>query len=198
MLIENFTWNWIYRAYLPRHPDLLAAIDYLETQYQQADIHIRTEPTCGNRRGQLHCGPIFRCLHEPRAAVRDKLGCKGNRVVLLSMGGVDLELPFVNQLQGFSDTLFLLAGQDKNQRLVDNVLLLSRTLNGKTLTFAAAAAGRMTDAETGSTWSTTSGRAVSGSLHGQRLAVKLGMLSYLRAWNTFYPNSTNPTLETSP
>jgi uncharacterized protein DUF3179 len=79
-----------------------------------------------------------------------------------------------------------------------NVLLLSRSLNGQTLTLSLAGEGQMRDAETGSTWSMSTGRALSGRLQGQRLSPKLGMLSYLRAWTTFYPNSSTPTLETSP
>ncbi|MCF8057538.1 MAG: hypothetical protein K9K37_12990 [Desulfocapsa sp.] len=126
VLIENFTWDWIYQAYLPRHPDLQAAIDYLGAQYQQADIHIRTEPACGTGKGQLCCGPIFRRIRQQRAEIRSEFNCQDKKLVFISMGGIDLELPFVHQLPAFPDTIFLLAGQDKNYRLADNVFLLSR------------------------------------------------------------------------
>lgn len=126
VLIENFTWDWIYHAYLPQHPELQPAINYLAGQYQQADIHIRTDPVCGTDRTHHHCPPIFRRIRSPRSAVRDELQCQGKKLVFLSMGGVDLALPFVHLLPAIPDTLFLLAGQQENRRLADNVLLLAR------------------------------------------------------------------------
>ena len=126
VLIENFTWDWIYQAYLPRHPDLQPAIDYLAAQYKQADIHIRTEPVCGSSRGELHCGPIFRRFRKQRAEIRQELHCQDKKLVFISMGGIDLELPFIQQLPALPHTIFLLAGQEKNHWLAENVLLLSR------------------------------------------------------------------------
>ncbi len=128
VLVENFTWDWIYRAYLPNHPDLLPAIDFLSAQYQQVDIHIRTEPLCDNTsKGDLVCSPIFRRTRRQRCEIRKELQCKNNqRVVLVSMGGMEQKLPFINELSAFPDTLFLLAGQQQSSRLADNVLLLSR------------------------------------------------------------------------
>lgn len=126
VLIENFTWDWIYQAYLGKHPELLPAIEYLTAQYQHADIHISTEPVCGRASEQLHCGPIFRRIRKQRQEVRKKLDCRGKRLVLITMGGIDLELPFVHQLPEFKNTIFLIAGQAKNHRLADNVILLAR------------------------------------------------------------------------
>ncbi len=126
VLIENFTWDWIYRAYLPQYPDLLPAIEYLAAQYQQADTHISTEPVCGRDRGDFHCGTIFRRIRQQRQEVRKQLGCGDKKLVLITMGGITLALPFVHQLPTFRDTIFLLAGQEKNHRLADNVLLLER------------------------------------------------------------------------
>jgi UDP:flavonoid glycosyltransferase YjiC (YdhE family) len=126
VLIENFTWDWLYRAYLPSHPGLQPAIDYLDVQYQQADIHIRTEPVCGTTKGQLYCGPIFRRIRTQRAEIRNEFHCQNKKLVFISMGGIDLELPFVHQLPALPNTIFLLAGQEENHRLADNVFLLSR------------------------------------------------------------------------
>lgn len=127
VLIENFTWDWIYQAYLPQHPGLMPAIDYLKSQYQRVDIHIRSEPVCGAGKGDLVCPPIFRRIRRLRSDVRNDLGCQDKRVVLISMGGIDIELPFISQLSAIPGTLFILAGQQQtNTTLGDNVLLLSR------------------------------------------------------------------------
>ena len=126
VLIENFTWDWIYKAYLPDHPELQQSIDYLSTQYQQADFHIRTEPVCGSQKGDLLCSPIFRRIRTPPAEIRQSLQCGNGPLILITMGGVDLDLPFVHQLAAISDTFFILAGQQETRRLAENVLLLSR------------------------------------------------------------------------
>ncbi len=127
VLIENFTWDWIYRAYLSRYPDLLPAIEYLAGQYKQADMHICTEPVCQPDQEAFYCGPIFRRIRQQGKEVRKKLDCGDKKLVLITMGGIDLALPFVHQLPTFTDTVFILAGQDRNHRLADNVLLLSRS-----------------------------------------------------------------------
>lgn len=127
VLIENFTWDWIYRAYLPGYPDLLPAIEYLAAQYQQADIHICPEPVCGPDRGQFRCGTIFRNIQQPRNEVRKRLGYGEKKIVLITMGGIDLDLPFVQQLPAYGNVIFLLAGQEKNHSFAENVLLLSRS-----------------------------------------------------------------------
>lgn len=67
------------------------------------------------------------------------------------------------------------------------VRLLSRVLDGRTLTFVPAGDDRMRDQETNSTWDAYAGRATAGPLKGKALDRRLGMLSYKRAWNTFYP-----------
>ncbi len=126
VLIENFTWDWIYQAYLPNYPDIQPAIDYLHSQYQQTDIHIRAEPACGINRGQLHCSPIFRRTRTQRAKIRQAFQCQNKKLVLISMGGMDLEIPFIHKLPTVPDSIFLLAGQEKNLHPADNVFLLSR------------------------------------------------------------------------
>jgi hypothetical protein len=67
--------------------------------------------------------------------------------------------------------------------------LFSRTLDGRDLSFVAAQARQMRDEQTGSVWDISAGEAVKGPLKSKRLERRLGMLSYQRAWLTFYPTS---------
>ena len=126
VLIENFTWDWIYKAYLPGNPALQPFIDSLAAYYNQVDLHFRTEPACSTGKVDLNCDPIFRNVRSKREATREKLNCGNKKMILISMGGIDLELPFVNMLPAVSDCFFLLAGQKETRQLTDNVLLLSR------------------------------------------------------------------------
>ena len=44
VLIENFTWDWIYEAYLGEEPGLAGFIPYLKGTFDEADFHVQTEP----------------------------------------------------------------------------------------------------------------------------------------------------------
>ena len=46
VLVENFTWDWIYEAYVAEHTAMRTAISYLHGLFTQADYHIQTEPIC--------------------------------------------------------------------------------------------------------------------------------------------------------
>ena len=126
VLIENFTWDWIYKAYLQDNPGLRPAMEYLAAQYRQAGVHIRCQPSCGTMRGDLECGPIFRRIRTERTELRKKLLCGNRKVVLISMGGINIELPFIDQLADCKEAFFILAGQKTSHRLQDTVLLLAR------------------------------------------------------------------------
>jgi hypothetical protein len=70
--------------------------------------------------------------------------------------------------------------------------LYSRRVDGRTFSFRPAGEGQMKDAETSSMWEMSTGSAISGAMKGKRLEYRLGMLSYRRAWNDFYPKSQAP------
>jgi hypothetical protein len=44
VLVENFTWDWLYRQYVADAGELSAHITYLQGLFEAADYHIQTEP----------------------------------------------------------------------------------------------------------------------------------------------------------
>ena len=70
-----------------------------------------------------------------------------------------------------------------------NVQIFSRTLDGKELHFTLDGQALMRDKETGPLGDVISGVSVDGPSKGKRLERRLGMISYRRAWNDFYPAS---------
>jgi len=46
VLIENFTWDWIYQKYIDIHPSVERHIEYLAQLFRRADIHIQATPAC--------------------------------------------------------------------------------------------------------------------------------------------------------
>jgi hypothetical protein len=65
-----------------------------------------------------------------------------------------------------------------------------RTVEGRVLTFAAAAGDRMTDRETGSTWDRLTGRATSGPLAGRDLERSLFTYALWYAWRSQRPGTS--------
>ncbi|TVP88951.1 MAG: hypothetical protein EA347_05110 [Thioalkalivibrio sp.] len=124
VLIENFTWDWIYRAYVDAYPGLAPFIDYVEAVNRTAGLRIQTEPVCRPVRDAVTAGPIARGLHESRATVRARLGIDpGIPLVLVSMGGVPAEYPFLERLPDRDDCVLLLPGA-ATERRKDRALLM--------------------------------------------------------------------------
>ncbi len=67
--------------------------------------------------------------------------------------------------------------------------LFSSLVDGRDLDFLPADGARMRDEQTGTLWDRGSGEALEGPLAGKRLEPRLSMISYRKAWLTFYPNS---------
>ena len=46
VLIENFTWDWIYEPYIHHHDQFQYYVNYLKNIFQNANYHVQTEPVC--------------------------------------------------------------------------------------------------------------------------------------------------------
>ncbi len=90
ILIENFTWDWIYEAYLPDNPEYSAPINYLSECFRKATFHIRTRPaSVTQNRNDLETNPVSRQPRKPREIIRQELGIHPqDRVVLVTLGGL--------------------------------------------------------------------------------------------------------------
>jgi hypothetical protein len=89
ILVENFTWDWIYEGYRDRIPGFGSLAAELKALLEMADGRIQTEPLCRPTRADLTVGPIGRPFRRPRSDTRALLGVpQGAPVVLVTMGGV--------------------------------------------------------------------------------------------------------------
>ncbi len=123
VLVENFTWDWIYEKMGPES-GLEPFIDYFSDIYKRADHRIQTSPVCRPQPCSLHCLPIARRPKRRRRLVRTSLIEDDRKIVLVSMGGGALDLPFIGQLENHPGYLFILAGQEKDGFIGSNVRLL--------------------------------------------------------------------------
>ncbi len=69
------------------------------------------------------------------------------------------------------------------------VVLASRRVDGRTLSFARRADGMLEDAQTRSVWDPVAMEAVSGPLEGTALDQLVGMFAFRDAWTEFHPRS---------
>jgi len=117
MLIENFTWDWIYEGYLAAEPRLAQHIDYLREIFAQADYHVQSEPICHYRQADLMTPPISRPIKMTAMQTRQQLGLPDEaKMVLLTMGGVAQNWPNLAAKLHLENLYLVLAGQMETER----------------------------------------------------------------------------------
>lgn len=126
ILLENFTWDWIYQPYIAECPELKPHAQNLAAIYSRATVHIQTEPVCNPIPGTKTCPPVFRKARTGPEEIREHIGAGTRRIVLVSLGGIDFTLPGWQQLKRMTDCLFVLAGQQENRLITPNCLAISR------------------------------------------------------------------------
>lgn len=126
VLIENFTWDWIYEGYLSTEPCLAAHATYFHNLFQQASYHLQTEPVCNPHPTAMTVKPVSRKIRASAAETRQQLQIPPSaKLVLMTMGGIAWEQPFINQLADQSAFQVVVAGQSRTERR-GNLLLLDR------------------------------------------------------------------------
>jgi hypothetical protein len=125
VLVENFTWDWIYEGYLAAEPSLGPFITEFQTWFAAADYHLQTEPVCQPRPASLTTRPISRKSRTPAGETRQKLGLPAHaKVVLLTMGGIPWQYTFLEKLAGPQEYYFIIPGAADRPERQDNLVLL--------------------------------------------------------------------------
>jgi hypothetical protein len=125
VLIENFTWDWIYQGYGNRSEQIARHVDYLRSVFDAADHHIQTEPVCEYRQADLVTPPACRKVRTSRNEIRKQLGISPDKkAVLITMGGIEVQFGFAEALRSQSDVTFVLPGTIQSKELTDNLVLL--------------------------------------------------------------------------
>ena len=131
VLVENFTWPWLYEPLFGDAPALREAAAILDGWLDRASLHLLAQPFChsdGRAGGVVR--PVSRPPLRTREEIRSELGVDPeSRLVVLTMGGVPEELPFLAELRRIRDITFLVTGVDRtrvegNLRLFDNATRL--------------------------------------------------------------------------
>jgi len=126
VVLENFTWRWLYEPFRDQSPELAAYGDALERWSARATLRIQARPVCARVEGREMVEPIARPARSERAAVRRKLGIgDGRPMVVITMGGYGESMPFLPRLRRLAGVAFLITGAERttvdgNLHLVDN------------------------------------------------------------------------------
>ncbi len=125
LLVENFTWDWIYRGYGEAGASLAAAAGYLEHIFAGADRRVQTEPLCRPVPGARRVPPIARRPRAERAATRRRLGIPVDApMVLVTMGGIEWDYDGLRHRLGGGDTWLVIPGASSEQRRTGRAVLL--------------------------------------------------------------------------
>jgi hypothetical protein len=125
VLVENFTWDWIYQGYVAVEARLSQFMAQLQALFAAVDYHIQTEPVCQPQPAALTTAPVSRTGKMPASEIRQRLGWPAQaRVVLLTMGGIPWEYTFLKQLAGQRDFYFIVPGAAERPELRGNLALL--------------------------------------------------------------------------
>ncbi len=120
VLIENFTWDWIYEEYVSHDGRMKRHVAYLAEIFNAADYRIQTEPLCRQRPADLTTAPVSRRSRTSRRQIRQALGIpEQTKAVLVTMGGTPWRHPFLHNLADQAGVCLIVPGADRKQRLGD-------------------------------------------------------------------------------
>jgi hypothetical protein len=128
ILVENFTWDWIYESLAAREPRLAPWVERLGALFALADLRIQAEPVCAPVAGALAVPPIARRPRSTPAAVRQRLGLApaeaGRPLVLVSMGGVGWSFTGLERWRAAGGIDFVVLGGAEVETHAGNLHLL--------------------------------------------------------------------------
>jgi hypothetical protein len=125
VLVENFTWDWIYEAYVKEMIGFIPHIHYLKTLFAMADVHIQAEPVCERRPVDLTAPPVSRKPRKPPGEIRKALAVPADaKAVLITMGGISASYPYLRDLEKRDDVYFIIPGASGDVRAHGNLILL--------------------------------------------------------------------------
>ena len=123
VLIENFTWDWIYQGYEKEEFNEFNV--YLQSIFADATCHIQTQPICKPVRADFTANPASRKIKSPSRKIRQRLGLSNSgKVVLITAGGVPKSYGFIDKLKEQPDTHFIIPGASDTENIQDNLILL--------------------------------------------------------------------------
>jgi hypothetical protein len=126
LLLENFSWPWLYEPYHDAEPDLASYGAELARWTARATVHVQARPMCVRDPALEAVDPIGRPPRLSRREARRRLGLSPSEsLVVVTMGGYGEDLSFLPRLRKLNGLRFLVTGAHRtevrgNVHLYDN------------------------------------------------------------------------------
>jgi hypothetical protein len=125
ILIENFTWDWIYEDFAHVDARICRYVNFFREIYQAVEHHIQASPVCNPQSVDMTTGPISRKVGLPSVQVREKLGIsQEKKIVLITTGGIRDKYPFLKNLTAKKEICFVVPGGSERPEQHENLILL--------------------------------------------------------------------------
>jgi UDP-N-acetylglucosamine:LPS N-acetylglucosamine transferase len=125
VLVENFTWDWIYQQYAPTDGRFNQYIDYLQSLFEAADYHIQTEPVCSPGQVALTASPVSRKEKTSAQKTKARLGLPAAaKIILITTGGIPQSYGFQAKLNKLQNIYFVMPGAGPQMKSRDNLIIL--------------------------------------------------------------------------
>jgi hypothetical protein len=126
VLLENFSWPWLYEPFLEEAPGLEAVGLEIDRWTKRATVHVQARPVCARDEAFEVVDPISRRARRPRDVTRESLGVDHDgSLVVVTMGGYGEAYDFLDSLRSIQGVSFLITGAhatgvEGNLHLFDN------------------------------------------------------------------------------
>ncbi len=125
VLIENFTWDWVYANYPDAPAGLRRHGREMESAFALADLRIQTRPVCQPMAGAVTVSPVARRPRLRGEDVRRRLGIPEDEpMILMSMGGVRWDHGSFEALEAQDRHWVVVPGGAHEVRRSDRLILL--------------------------------------------------------------------------
>ena len=125
ILVENFTWDWLYQQYTGCDSRINRYIDYLAPVFKSVNYHIQTEPVCNRFAADLSTAPVSRKIKTGASEVRKRLALPpAGKMVLITTGGIPQTYEFLDRLTGLRDISFVMPGAGPQMKIIENLIIL--------------------------------------------------------------------------
>jgi UDP-N-acetylglucosamine:LPS N-acetylglucosamine transferase len=122
VLVENFTWDWIYETYATDHSGFAPHIAYLADLFKRVDSHIQAEPVCMPVSPDLTTPPVSRPPRLPTREIRSRLEIPETaKMVLITMGGIPASYGFFSLLADHPEICFVVPGGSRQMAIQNNI-----------------------------------------------------------------------------
>lgn len=117
VLVENFSWPWLYEPLLSEAPELEPICRELDHWSARASVHLQARPVCARNADVELVDPVSREARLSRPEARRVLGIDPDvSVVVVTMGGYGEDMPFMPALQAMDGIEFVVTGTQATAR----------------------------------------------------------------------------------